>query len=450
VTTHQAPPADTAADTADSAPPAGTAGTAADEAAQAKPEPAASLLRSRNFLLLWSGQTVGELGSRISSVAVPMLAAGTLHASVFQVSLLTFLAWLPYLLFSLPAGIAADRFDQRRLMIVCDLGRMALMGSLPVVALVWELHLWYLYAVVGLSGVLTVLFKVCYQAQLPRLVEKEQLVDGNAKLVMSQDFAELIGPTISGVMIGLVGAAKVFFSNAVAFLVSAATLWLIRVPPRDTDTAEAEEKLPLRTEMTEGLGFVRAQPILRRILACTTTSNFFVMATSSIEVTFLVRELDASSWMVGLVFSISAVGGLAIGAVSSRLSRWIGTARVIWVAMAVPGPLYLLMPLAQPGWGVFLYGIGLAAFSGNVVLYNVAATSYQQQITPERMMGRVNAAFLWVCYGAVPLGALTGGLLGSQLGLRPAMWICVLGTWSAALFVFFSPLRKMRDLPDMT
>ncbi|MBW1603866.1 MFS transporter [Streptomyces sp. JJ66] len=411
----------------------------------------APLWRSRNFLLLWSGQSVAELGSRISSVAVPLLAASVLHASVFQVSLLTFLAWLPYLIFSLPAGLLADRFDQRRLMIGCDLGRMVLMGSLPVVAMVWDLRLWYLYTVVGLSGVLTVLFKVAYQAQLPRLVDPDQLVDGNAKLVMSQDAAELVGPTLSGLLIGLIGATKTFFTNATAFLISALTLWLIREQPRpkDADEKEKEEKLPLRVETVEGIAFIRRQPILRKILACTTTSNFFVMASSSIEVTFLLRELGASSWMVGLVFSISALGGLVIGAFTNRISRRIGTARVIWMAMAVPGPLYLLMPLAPTGaWGILLYGLGLAAFSANAVLYNVAATSYQQRITPTQMMGRVNAAFLWICYGVIPLGALTGGLLGSQLGLRPAMWICVLGTWSAALWVVFSPLRRMRDLPE--
>lgn len=399
-------------------------------------------------MLLWSGQTVSELGTRISSIAVPLLAANDLDASVFQISLLTSLAWLPYLLFSLPAGILADRVDQRKLMIICDLGRMALMVSLPLVALVWELTLWFLYVVVGLSGVLTVLFTVAYKSTLPRLVEPHQLVDGNAKLVMSQDFAELVGPTVSGLLIGLVGATRTFVSNGFAFLVSAVTLWLIREAPAERGTPPADgERVPLRVEMTDGLAFIRSQPILVKILACTTTSNFFVMASGSIEVTFMLRELHASPLMVGLVFSVSAIGGLAVGAVANRLSNSIGTARVIWVAMVAPGPLYLLMPLAQPGWGVLLYGVGLAAFSGNVVLYNVASMSYRQRITPPDLLGRVNASFLWICYGVIPLGALFGGALGSQLGLRAALWIFVLGTWSAALFVVFSPLRTMRDMP---
>ncbi|MEK8107480.1 MFS transporter [Micromonospora sp. M12] len=196
-----------------------------------------SLWRSRNFLLLWGGQTVSELGTRIAGVAVPLLAADTLHASVFQISLLTVLAWLPYLLFSLPAGIVADRLDQRRLMIACDLGRAALMLSLPVAALVDQLTLPFLYAVVGLGGVLTVLFTVAYKTLLPRLVPADLLVDGNAKLTISQDAAELVGPTISGALIGLVGAARTFLTNGFAFLVSALTLILIRQTPVSREPA---------------------------------------------------------------------------------------------------------------------------------------------------------------------------------------------------------------------
>ncbi|MEO3925822.1 MFS transporter [Micromonosporaceae bacterium B7E4] len=407
-----------------------------------------SLWRNRNFMLLWSGQTVSELGTRISGIAVPLLAANDLRASVFQISLLTTLAWLPYLFFSLPAGVLADRVDQRRMMIVCDLGRMALMLSLPVVALLGGLTLGYLYAVVGFSGALTVLFTVAYRSRLPGLVPAGQLVDANGKLGMSQEFAELVGVSLGGGLIALVGAARTFVGTALAFLVSAVTLALLRPGPAGRRGAgRTEDPVPLRVALTGGLGFIRRQRILLGILACTTTSNFFVMASGSIEITFMVRELHATPVLVGLVYAGSALGGLVAGATARRLSGRIGSARIIWVAMAAPGPLYLLLPLARPGWGLLLYGIGLAAFSANTVLFNAAAMSYRQRVTPAGLLGRVNAAFLWVCYGVIPLGALFGGVLGSQLGLRPALWVCVLGTWSAALFVVCSPLRRMRDMP---
>lgn len=413
-------------------------------APQQRPRPR-PLWRSRDFALLWGGQTVSEVGTRISGVAVPLLAADTLRASVFQVALLTFLAWLPYLLFSLPAGLLADRVDQRRLMVACDLGRAALLLSLPVAALLGRLTLPFLYVVVSLSGVLTVLFTVAYKSTLPRLVPADQLVEGNARLAVSQDAAQLVGPMIGGALTGLVGAARTLLGTAFAFVVSAVTLLLIRQPAATRPATGG--RVPVRAALTEGLGFIRRQPILVRILACVTTSNFFAMATSSLEVTYLVRELHASPAVVGVVFSLGAVGGLVSGALADRLSRWLGSARVIWVAMAVPGPLYLLVPLARPGWGLVLYAVGLAAFSANAVLFNVAILSYRQRITPPELLGRVNASFLWICFGVVPLGALFGGTLGSQWGLRPALVLTTLGMWSAALFVVCSPLRRMRDLP---
>ncbi|MEU1686276.1 MFS transporter [Micromonospora sp. NPDC005707] len=400
-----------------------------------------SLWRSRNFLLLWSGQTVSEVGTRVSGVAVPLLAADVLDATVFQISLLTVLAWLPYLIFSLPAGMLADRVDQRRLMVACDLGRAALLLSVPVVALVGHLTLAFLYAVVGLAGVLTVAFTVAYRSLLPALVAPEQLTSANARLEVSENLAHLAGPSAGGVLVGLLGAARTFVADAASFLASAVTLLLVRHRP----APRAGGRVPVRAALTEGLGFIRRQRILALVLACTATSNFFVMATRAIEVPYLLRVLHAGPATIGLLFSLGSVGGLLAGVLAGRVTALLGGARTIWVSMAVPGPLYLLMPLARPGWGALLYAVGTAAFAANAVLFNVAAMSYRQRVTPARLLGRVNAAFLWICYGAIPLGALLGGALGTRLGLRPALLVCVLGMWSAALFVVFSPLRRMRD-----
>nr|WP_275587175.1 MFS transporter [Micromonospora terminaliae] len=392
-------------------------------------------------MLLWSGQTVSEVGTRVSGVAVPLLAADVLDATVFQVSLLTVLAWSPYLVFSLPAGMLADRVDQRRLMLACDLGRAALLLSVPVVALAGHLTLPFLYVVVGLSGVLTVAFTVAYRSLLPALVPPGDLTSANARLEVSENLAALAGPSAGGVLVGLLGAARTFVADAASFLASAVTLLLMRHRP----APRAGGRVPVRAALTEGLGFIRRQRILALVLACTATSNFFVMATRSIEVPYLLRVLHASPATIGLLFSLGSVGGLLAGVLAGRVTALLGGARTIWVSMAVPGPLYLLMPLARPGWGALLYAVGTAAFAANAVLFNVAAMSYRQRVTPAGLLGRVNAAFLWICYGAIPLGALLGGALGTRLGLRPALLVCVLGMWSAALFVVFSPLRRMRD-----
>ncbi|MFD0563913.1 MFS transporter [Kitasatospora saccharophila] len=354
------------------------------------------------------------------------------------------MAALPALL--LPAGVVADRLDQRKIMIFCDVVRMLLIASVPLVALAGGLSLPYLYAVVGVSGVLTVQFTVAYRSQLPRLVRSSQLVEGNGKLGMCESLAELVGPALAGAFVGLIGSSRTLFANVLTYALSAVTLGMIRVPAAADEGPAAPERVPFGAAMGEGLAFVRREPVLRSLLICTSVSNFFVMATSSIAVTFMLRELSAPPAAVGLVFSLGALGGLLSGALAHRIAARVGTARIIWVSMLAPGPLYFLMPLARPGWGLALYGIGLAALSANAVMFNTASVSYRQLVCPPRLLSRVNAVYLWICYGVIPLGSLFGGALGAALGLPATLWICVAGTWSASLFVVFSPLRGLRDV----
>lgn len=400
-------------------------------------------------MLLFSAQTLSETGTRVSGVAVPLLALTVLHASAFEVSLLTALAWLPYVVFALPAGVLVDRVRKRRLMVVCDLARMLLMASLPLAGLLWTLTLAQLYLVVSLCGVLTVFFQVAYRTQLPLLVDAGHLVEGNGKLETSESVAELAGPALGGLLTGLCGAARTVATDAVSFLLSACLLTSIGTGPGRAETARdgTSGSVPFRAAVREGLSFVLGHPILRRLLACSATNNFFVVAMSGIQVVYLVHELHASPLVVGLVFSSGTVGGLLTGLYARQLAAVLGTARVIRVAMTVPGPFYLLIPLATPGWGVALYGLGLSALSANAVLYNSAMGAYAQRICPPALLGRMNASNLWVCFGVIPLGALFGGTLGTWIGLRTTLLVCALGVWAACLFVLCSPLRRMRDAP---
>ncbi len=257
------------------------------------------------------------------------------------------------------------------------------------------------------------------------------------------------GPALAGVLIGAVGGARTLIGNGLAFLVSALALWLIRLPQREVTTGEEPgDGVPVLVAIRQGISFVRHHRILRMILLCTTVSNFFTMGLTSVEIVFMVRVLHSTPVVIGLLFTLGAVGGFVSGLLAARVSRWLGSARVIWLSMLLPGPFYLLMPLARPGWWVLLYAAGTAAFSANIGLFNASATSYRLAVCPSGLLGRVNATFLWVCYGAIPLGAVTGGLVAAWLGLRGAVLVCVVGIWSAALFVVFSPLRSMRDVPS--
>jgi hypothetical protein len=407
------------------------------------------LWRHRDFLLLWAGQSVSELGSAVSMLALPLVAIVLLRASTFEVGLLAAATTVPFLLIALPAGLVVDRMAKRRLMIGCDAARMLIIGSVPIAAAIGELTLCQLYVVAVAAGILTVFFDVAYQSFTPVLLDPDQLPDGNGKLQATQAFAQVAGPGLGGGLFGLLGAGALT-ADAVSYAVSTVSLLLIRArePAAGPEPAAAGAAKPrLRTELFAGLSFVVHHPVLRKIAACTATANLFTAMAISIEIIFLVRVLHVRPAYTGLLIAVASLGGVAAGVASGRLSRWIGSARIIWVSMLAFGAPGLLLPLAEPGWRlsfVVLGGLGLT-FSG--VLYNIAQLSYRQAICPPGLLGRLNAAIRWIVWGTLPPGSLIGGTLGAVLGVRPTMWIGMAGSWAAAFWVLFSPLRGMRDVP---
>ena len=405
-----------------------------------------SLWRHRDFLLLWGGQSVSDIGSAVTTLALPLLAVTALRASVFEVSLITFLTYLAYLLITLPAGVLVDQVRKHGLMMWCDIARTALVGSVPIAAVLWHVTLWQVYAVALFGGALSVFFDVSYQSYVPSLVQGEQLVDANGKLGTTNAFAALLGPSLGGALVGLIGAAKAVALDAASFAVSALSLVLIRTP--EPKPERRAEHVTFGAAMHEGLSFVVKHPILRNIVACTATANLFGSCYQAVEIVFLVRTLHASPTVVGLLFSLGAVGGLVGGLTAGWFASKVGSARIIWASMLVPSPLYLLIPLATPGWGALLFAAGNCVLAFTTLLYNTAQVSYRQRICPPELLGRMNASVRWIVWGTLPLGSLLGGALGTWLGLRPALWIGVLGTGLASLFVLFSPLRRLRDVPD--
>ena len=351
-------------------------------------EPGRTLWRHRNFLLLWSGQTVSETGSAVTQLALPLTAVVVLHASTFQVGALTAAATLAFALIALPAGAIVDRRAKRGLMIWCDVARMLIIGSVPLAAAFGALTLGQLYAVAIAAGVCTVFFDVSYQSYLPVLIGTDDLVDGNGKLGASQSFAQLAGPGLGGGLVGLVGAARAMSADAISYAVSVASLLAIRAreePPHP------DRRQPLRKEIAEGLSFVLRHPILRKIVACTGTANLFGSMAVALEFIFLIRLLHVRPTETGLLIAVASLGGVAGGALSGRLSRRIGSARLIWFSILVLSLPQLLVPLAEPGWRVTAFVAGLAGFWFSAVVYNVAQVSYRQAICPPRLLGRMNA-----------------------------------------------------------
>ena len=396
---------------------------------------------------LWGGQALSEVGSRVTSLALPLLAVTTLHASTFEAALLEAATTGAFLVIALQAGSLVDRWRKKRVMIWADLLRGVLLATIPLAWLAGVLTLGQLYVVAACTSVLTVFFDVAYQSYLPILVNDEQLVDGNAKIAGSQSFAEVAGPSLGGLLVGAVGAAYAVAVDVVSFAVSTALTIRVRDPE-----PQPERRAPgtrLRTEIREGLAFVLGHSVLRKVVGCTATHNFFGNMAAAIEVVFLVRVLGASGRTVGLVFALGALGGLAGAVLARSLANRVGTARIIWVSMLLEIPFLFARPLASAGWGVLLVSLAGAGGAGASVVYNVAQVSYRQAVTPRHLLGRMNASTRFIVWGVSPLGALTGGALGTVLGVRPTLFVAAAGASLAVLWLLASPLRRARDLADL-
>lgn len=411
-----------------------------------------TLWRHRDFLLLWGGQTVSEVGSQITVLAIPLVAVVALRASAFEVGLLSAAQTVAYLLVSLPAGALVERLSKRRVMVWCDVARLAVIGSVPLAAVAHALTLGQLYAVAAVSSVFSVFFSVAYPAYLPTLLDREQLMDGNGKLGTAQSFAQIAGPGLGAALVGLFGAAAAMTADAASFLASAGGLLAIRAQePRAAGRQDGKrqdgERPGLREQIRDGLAYVAREPILLRGVLWSGSANFFVIMVESLGSVFLVRTLHLRPMSVGLLLGLGAVGGVVGGLASPWLARRLGSARVCWLSMTVFALPGLLIPAAGPGARVLLFAVGWMSWTFSATVCAVALLSYRQATCPPGLLARVSATSRWINWGTLPLGGVAAGVLATVLGVRPTLWIAVIGGCSSGLWLFFSPLRGMRDIP---
>ncbi|GAB4081598.1 MFS transporter [Modestobacter muralis] len=403
-----------------------------------------SLLRHRDFRHLWAAETVSQVGTQVTMLALPVIAVTLLDATPLQMGVLTALETAAFLLIGLPAGAWVDRWRRKRVLVTADLVRAAVLVTLPVAYLADLLTLGQLFVVAAVTGTATVFFDVAYQSYLPTLVDPDQLVDGNGKLEASRAVAHVAGPGVTGVLLRLLGAPLLVAVDAVSFLLSALFIGRILRPDVVPDRAA---RRPLRTEIAEGLSFVVRHPLLRRIVACTGTANLFGAMTSALLVLYVIRSLGLSEATLGLVFSLGAVGGLLGAATAARFARRVGEGRSIPLSAVAFAAAGAFVPLAAVGAPVVLLTTGWFMLSWSTVVYNVTQVSFRQRLCPPGLLGRMNASVRFIVYGTMPVGGLLGGVLGEWLGVLPALWTATAGGFVACLPVLLSPLLTMRDLP---
>jgi MFS family permease len=405
----------------------------------------AGLWQHRDFRQLWAAETVSQIGTQVTQLALPVVAVTYLAASPLQMGYLTALETVAFLVIGLPAGAWVDRWRRKRVLVTADVVRAVTLASLPIAYLAGVLTLGQLFVVAAVTGAATVFFDVAYQSYLPSLVHRDQIVDGNGKLEASRAVAQVAGPGAAGVLLRVVGAPLLIALDAVSFLLSALFIGAIRQPDRVPDRSTRRR---LRTEIGEGLSFVVRHPLLRRIVACTGTSNLFSMITTTLLVLFALRELDLSETDLGFVLSAGAVGGLLGAVTAARFARRVGEGRAIPLSVLVALPFAALTPLAALGAPVPLLVLSQFGFSWVVVVYNVTQVSFRQRLCPPQLLGRMNASVRFLVFGTMPVGGLLGGALGTWLGVVPTLWIAVGGQALAAAWVTLSPLLGLRDLPD--
>jgi MFS family permease len=427
-------------------PPPGTAPDAS--VAQAPPGRPRSLWRHHDFRQLWVGDTISQVGTQLSQLALPVLAVTVLHAGPREMGLLVAFETLAFLVVGLPAGAWVDRWHKKRVLISGDVVRALAFGSLPLAWALGHLTLGQLYVVALVAGVATVFFDVAYQSYLPAIVDGDQMVDGNAKLQASQSVAQVAGPALGGALLRVVAAPALVAADAVSFALSA--FFVRRIGHAETPPPR-ESRRSLRTEIAEGLSFVVRHPLLVRITACTSISNFASSAIQALFVLYALETLGLDTSTIGLVFSLAAVGGLVGAVVTSRVVAVVGEGRTIPVSILIGGlagfttPLAAMLPSRLGATTVLAAGWLVVWLT--VVVYNVTQVSFRQRLCPPALLGRMNASVRFIVWGSMPLGGLAGGFLGHAIGVVPTLWVAAFVQLGAALPVLLSPLIRMRELP---
>ena len=404
------------------------------------------IAREADFARFWAAQAFSTIGTQVTALALPLLAALSLGATPMAFGVLAAAAGLPHLLFGLFAGVWVDRLRRRPVMIVADLGRAALLATVPVAAWAGVLRIELLIAVAFLVESLTVFFDIAYLAYVPSLVSRDNLVDANSRLEVTASSAQVVGPALGGALVRLLGAPLAVLVDTLSYLVSAAFLWRIRAT--EAPAPRPDGNAGLRAEIGQGLHAVWTSPILRALAVSSTVMNLAGFLFLSIYVLYMTRDLGLGPEAVGLVFAAGGGGALlgSVGAGPAR-ARW-GVGRVLLGSQLLFGVFGMFVPLAVVFPRFALPLVVAAEFLQwlAVLVFSINAVSLRQAITPNRLLGRVNGTMRFIVWGSRPIGSLLGGYLGGRIGLPGTLVVGAFGMLLAFLPLLVSPIPRVRTI----
>ena len=399
-----------------------------------------ALLRERSFRRYWSASTISMFGDQISGIALPLTAVLVLHATATQMGYLTALEWLPSLLFGLHLGVLVDRRGHRRAtMIVADLGRALVFGSIPVCFALHVLTLPQLYSVMFAAGALSVLFGVADGTLFVSVVPPDRYVDGQSLIYGSRALSFTGGPSIGGVLVQLLSAPVTVVCDALSYLGSA--FYLARIHPDEppTDTTA-------RGAVSAGVRFLVRDPIARASLVAVAVINFFNLMFGALYLLYAVRVLHVQPGVLGVLLGIAAGSGVVGAVVTKPIAARIGIGWAFTVGCLLFSAPLIGWPLAGGPRALVLATLFLAELGCGfgVMMLDISIGAIFAAAVPDHLRSRVTGAFSAVNYGTRPLGAVLGGAVASQIGLRPALWIATVGGLAGFFLLLPTPIPRYR------
>jgi len=367
---------------------------------------------NRDYMLLWSGQVISVIGTGATQIVYPLLILA-LTDSPAAAGIASALASIPYVVFSLPAGALVDRWDRKRVMIYCDLGRAAILATIPLALVFNALTIWQIYAAALSEGTLFVFFNIAEVAALPRVVDKRQLPQAAGQNDAAFSIAGIVAPTI-GAALYQFGKALPFVFDVVTYFGSVVSLLFIR---KDFQTERKRAETHLVQEIHEGMAWLWHQHLIRYMAFLTGALNF-VNVPSTLIIIVLAKDMGATDTEIGLIFSLSAFGAIAGALIGGQVQKKYRFGHVI---MATVWASALLFPLLAVAPHFYVLGIimGLMWMTGPI--YNVVQFSYRIALIPDALQGRVNSTFRLLAFGFQPLGAVMAGVVIERYGVYVAI-----------------------------
>jgi MFS family permease len=402
-----------------------------------------SLLRSQGFRSVFAAAAVSTLGTQISFLAVPLLAVTALNATPAQLRALGVLKTIAFLLVGLPAGAWLDRIRRRGVMVAADLARAALLASVPAAWWLNILTIKQLYLVVLLTGVANLFFDVAAQSYLPFVAGRDRLTSANSALQGWDGAASVAGPSIAGYLVQLASAPVAVLIDAASYLWSAAFLAGIR--RREPEPERTARRLP--AEIREGVRFLLSHPLLRPIALVGAGTNLFIQIAIVILPLMFKRVLGLPAGELGLFFAVGGIGMLLGTLTANRLAGRFGLGPVLSITGLAATPFGLLVPFIARGPWLWVTMCSWLLITYRIGTNNVILVSLRQQVTPDRLLSRMNATMRFLMTGVLAVGAALAGVIGQYAGIRVALWVAAAGLAFTWLPLLLSPLRRIRDLP---